>query len=178
MELKAEGALLYIIGKTYPELGGSEYYKLNNTLGNSVPQVRAKKAQKTFKAVIKAIKEGTVKACHDLSEGGLAVATSEMALAADLGATLNLKAVPAESVERDDFLLFAESNSRFLIEVNPKDKEAFEAIMKGIDCAQIGTVTKNPQLKIAGLKVKTIVDASVSELRKAWKRTLSTEAQA
>jgi phosphoribosylformylglycinamidine synthase len=100
MELKTEGNLLYIVGKTYAELGGSEYYKLNGALGNSVPQVRCKQAQKTFKAVIKAIKEGTIKACHDLSEGGLAVAAAEMALASDLGATLNLQNVPAEGVER------------------------------------------------------------------------------
>jgi phosphoribosylformylglycinamidine synthase len=178
MEFKAEGDLLYVVGKTYPELGGSEYYKLSGYLGNSVPQVRTQDAAKTFKAVTQAISEGTVKACHDLSEGGLAVAVAEMALAAELGANLNLQNVPAEGIERDDFLLFSESNSRFIVEVNAKDQEAFEAAMKDTTFAQIGTVTKNPQLTITGQKGSIIVDASVSELREAWKRTLSTEAQA
>ncbi len=84
MDLKAPGNLLYIVGKTYPELGGSEYYKLKGYLGKSVPKVRATKARKTFKALTKAIEKGLVKSCHDLSEGGLAVAASEMALASSL----------------------------------------------------------------------------------------------
>ncbi len=178
MELKTEGNLLYIVGKTYPELGGSEYYKLHGALGNSVPQVRTEQAAKTFQAVTKAISEGTVKACHDLSEGGLAVAVAEMALATELGVKLDLQKVPAEGVDRDDFLLFSESNSRFIVEVNAKDQEAFEAVMKDASFAQIGTVTQTPQLTITGQKGTTVVDVSVSDLRKAWKRTLSTEAQA
>jgi phosphoribosylformylglycinamidine synthase len=74
MEFKAAGNLLYIAGATYPELGGSEYYKLHGFLGKSVPKVRLTQANKTFKAVKKAIGAGLIKSCHDLSEGGLAVA--------------------------------------------------------------------------------------------------------
>jgi phosphoribosylformylglycinamidine synthase II len=175
MELKAEGDILYVIGRTYPELGGSEYYKLRNCLGTSVPQVRAREAKKTFKALTKAIGQGTVKACHDLSEGGLAIAASEMALATELGAALDLERVPVEGVDRDDFILFSESNSRFLVEVNCKDQQMFEIAMKGALFAQIGTVTKNSQLKIRGLKEAVIVDAPISDLRKAWKHTLNGE---
>ncbi len=176
MDLKAPGNLLYIVGKTYLELGGSEYYKLQGYLGKSVPKVHAAKAKKTFNAITKAISKGTVKACHDLSEGGLAVSASEMAFASNLGLELDLAKVPSNGIKRDDFLLFSESNSRFLVEINPKDKAAFEAVMKGKVCAEIGKVTKNPTLKIKGLKGSTIVDADVAGLRAAWKRTLSEEA--
>jgi phosphoribosylformylglycinamidine synthase len=88
MDLKAPNNLIYIIGQTHNELGGSEYYKLKGHLGASVPKVRGAKAKRTFKAVTKAIDEGLVKSCHDLSEGGLAVAAAEMAFAGDCGLEL------------------------------------------------------------------------------------------
>jgi phosphoribosylformylglycinamidine synthase II len=176
MDLKAPGNLLCIVGKTYCELGGSEYYKLNGHLGKSVPKVGATQARKTYYVMTKAISQGTIKACHDLSEGGLAVAASEMALASRFGVELDLRKVPSDSIERADFLLFSESNSRFLVEVAEKDKTAFEALMKGKAYAEIGKVTKNPRLKIRGLKGSVVVDAPVADLRAAWKRTLSREA--
>jgi phosphoribosylformylglycinamidine synthase II len=176
IDLKVPGNLLYIIGKTYPELGGSEYYKLKGYLGKTVPKVRATKAKKSFKALSKAIEKGLVKSCHDLSEGGLAIAVSEMALASSLGAEIDLKKVPSKEVLRNDLVLFSESNSRFLLEINPKDKADFEKVMKGKSFEEIGKVTKNPQLKINGLDGYIIIEAPVADLRAAWKRTLSTEA--
>lgn len=173
VDLKALGNLLYIIGNTYPELGGSEYYKLQGFLGKTVPKVRAIQAKKTFNAVTKAIDAGLVKACHDLSEGGLAVASAEMALAGGFGAELDLKKVPCDAVERDDFVVFSESNSRFLVEVEEKNREEFEVLMKAAVHAQIGTVIKNPKLIINGLKGTKVVDVTLADLRANWKQTLS-----
>jgi len=176
MDVKAPGDLLYIVGKTYLELGGSEYYKLKGFLGKTVPKVRAAQARKTYYAFTKAIGAGTVRACHDLSEGGLAVAAAEMTLAGGYGAELDLRKVPAEALKRDDFALFSESNSRFLVEVAEKDRDAFETLMKGKACAEIGKVTKNQRLAISGLGRSVVVDASITDLRASWKRTLSSEA--
>jgi len=173
MDLKAPGNLLYIVGKTYNELGGSEYYKLKGFLGKSVPKVHANQAKKIFTALTKAIQKGAIKACHDLSEGGLAIAASEMALASGLGAELNLKKLPCADVKRDDFALFSESNSRFLVEVNPKDKVAFEGFMKGKAFAEIGKVTGDLRLIIKGLKGTIEIDVPVEDLGAAWKQTLS-----
>jgi phosphoribosylformylglycinamidine synthase len=178
MELKAEGNLLYLVGETLNELGGSEYYRLKGYLGASVPKVNGAKAKRVFKAVTAAIDENMVRSCHDLSEGGLAVAASEMAFAGGLGLVLDLRYVIGKDLERNDFILFAESNSRFLIEVHPADKEDFEALMKGKACSQIGVVTKEPKLKITGLTGETIVEASLSELMRSWKRTLNGEVNA
>ncbi len=175
MDLKAEGDLIYIAGKTYNELGGSEYYKLQGYLGASVPKVRGAKAKRTFKAVTKAIDQGMVKACHDLSEGGLAVAAAEMAFAGDLGLEIDLSKVPSKDVDRDDFMLFSESNSRFLIEIAPKAKKDFEALMKDKACALIGKVTNQPKLVVRGMKGIIIVDAQLEVLRRSWKQTLSPE---
>jgi phosphoribosylformylglycinamidine synthase II len=176
MDIKAPGNLLYVVGETFRELGGSEYYKLKGHMGKTVPKVRAAKAKKTFKAVTEAIDLGFVKACHDLSEGGLAVSAAEMALAGGYGVEVDLRKVPCKAVNRNDFVLFSESNSRFLLEVPEKTKADFEAAMKGAVCAEIGKVAKNPQLIIHGLDGAVAVDASLKDLRGSWKETLSREA--
>jgi phosphoribosylformylglycinamidine synthase len=175
MDLKAPDNLLYIVGETFNELGGSEYYKLKGCLGASVPKVKGAKAKRTFKAVTKAIDSGLIKSCHDLSEGGLAVAAAEMAFAGGYGLELDLSKVPGKALERDDFVLFSESNSRFLLEVSQRDRRDFEGLMKGESCAQIGRVTKDKRLVINGLNGKIVVDASLGQLRCSWKKTLGSE---
>ena len=175
MELKAPGNLFYIIGETYNELGGSEYYKLKGFLGANVPKVKGAKAKRTFERLLKLLIEGLVKSCHDLSEGGLAVAAAEMAFASGYGLEIDLCKVPRKEVERNDFALFSESNSRFLIEVAEADKEDFETLIKGKNCALIGKVTKEPKLLIVGLNGKNAIDASLENLRHSWKKTLNQE---
>ena len=173
MDTKAPSDLIYIVGKSFKELGGSEYYRFKGFIGKTVPKVRSKQARKTFKAITKAIDLGLVKACHDLSEGGLAVAAAEMALAGGYGLDLDLKRIPSEPMRRNDFILFSESNSRFLVEVSEKAREDFEAIMKGRIYSEIGKVTKATQLRIYGLNGTMIVDTPLLELLKSWKQTLS-----
>jgi phosphoribosylformylglycinamidine synthase len=173
MDVKDVGDLIYIVGQTYNELGGSEYYKLKGFVGNSVPKVWASQAIKTFKAITKAVDLGLVKACHDLSEGGLGVAAAETTFAGGYGMELHLRKVPAENLNRNDFILFSESNSRFLVEVSQKAKEEFEALLRGVAFAEIGKVTKTPRLCIYGLKDEVVVDASLNDLLASWKRTLS-----
>jgi phosphoribosylformylglycinamidine synthase II len=177
MDLKTPGNLLYIVGETFNELGGSEYYKLKGFLGASVPKVRGAKAKRTFKAVTKAIDEGLVKSCHDLSEGGLAVAAAEMAFAGGYGLEIDLRKVLGKELARNDFVLFSESNSRFLTEVAEADREDFEDLMKGKNCALIGKVTKEQRLLAYGLDGKVAVDASLDALRRNWKITLSPEVE-
>lgn len=175
MDVKASNDLIYIVGRTFYELGGSEYYKLKGFLGKNVPKVRPYHAKKIFDAITKAIDLGLIKACHDLSEGGLAVAVAEMAFAGGYGIELDLRKVPCEPLNRNDFVLFSESNSRFLIEVSEKAREDFENLMDGKVYAEIGKVTKTPRLCINGLNHEVIVDVSLNELLTSWKQTLSNE---
>lgn len=172
VDLKEPGNILYIIGETYPELGGSEYYRLNGYIGNSVPKLHAIRARKIYYNLTKAMREGIIKSCHDLSEGGLGVAAAEMAFASRFGLELDLQKVPAKDVSRNDFLLFSESNSRFLIEIASQDKKLFEKLL-GKYSAQIGRVTKEAKLNITGLNGKTVVDAPLDDLRQSWKQTLN-----
>ena len=175
VDLKAPGNLVYMVGDTYNELGGSEYYRLQGYLGKSVPKLKATKARRTYYNLTKAMGEDIVRSCHDLSEGGLAVAAAEMAFAGGYGLELDLAKVPGKDLVRDDYVLFSESNSRFLIEVAPKNRNLFERFMKK-SCALIGKVTEEPKLVIRGLDGSVAVDASLDELRRRWKKPLSEEA--
>jgi phosphoribosylformylglycinamidine synthase II len=173
MELKQPGNSLYLVGKTYRELGGSHYYQKRGIIGSAVPKVRIEEAKQTMGLVTEAIDKGYLRACHDLSEGGLAVAAAEMAFSSGYGIELNLREVPrAGDVSRNDFVLVSESNSRFLVEVTEKHRDAFEAHMRDAVCAEVGEVKKDDALSVAGLDGKQAIDADLEELRRRWKSTL------
>lgn len=171
VDLKEPGNLVYIVGKTYPELGGSEYYKLKGFVGKTVPKVR-REAKRSMDAIIAAMDAGFVKACHDLSEGGLGVAVAEMAFTGGRGAELYLRKVPRSKVERNDYILFSESNSRFLMEVPQKYRENFENIMKNTSYALIGKVKGENRLVLYDLNDELIADVGLDELQAAWKKAL------
>ncbi len=173
MDVKQPGNIIYIVGQTYPELGASQYYQLKGFIGKTVPKVRVDRARKLVDSIIKAIDSRYVKSCHDLSEGGLAVAASEMSFSSGYGIALHLENVPrTEKMSRNDFLLFSESNSRFLVEVPEKRREDFEALMKGNVYAAIGRVKKDGYLSVYGLNGEKVVDAGLAELRNRWKSAL------
>jgi len=154
-------------------LGGSHYYAVRGAMGNKVPRVNPEKGKKLMEALSAATEKGLVKTCHDLSEGGIGVAAAEMAFAGGLGMIIHLDKVPlGEAVTRNDSILFSESNSRFLVEVAPADKERFEQVMKGIDLAAVGEVTKDDRLEIYGVNGKKIVAAPLAELKEAWQKPL------
>ena len=172
VDLKGPNNLLYLVGKTYPELGGSEYYRMKGFVGRTVPKVKTKQARNTMESITKAIDSRLIKSCHDLSEGGLAVAAAEMAFAGGYGTELFLKKVPrSKDVMRNDYVLFSESNSRFLVEVSEKQREDFEASMKNVDYAVVGKIQGDTRFLVYGLDGKVVVDTSTDELRQAWGST-------
>lgn len=171
MDLKAAGDRLYIVGETAPELGGSEYYHMQGFLGASVPKLDASKTSTAYRRLTAAMDACYVRACHDLSEGGLAVSLAEMAFTGGLGLEVDLAKVPATGKIRDDLLLFSESNGRLLVEVPEADAEAFEKLMKGSTVAHIGTVTAETHLRIKKGK-RTVIDLANEETIRAWKTPL------
>jgi phosphoribosylformylglycinamidine synthase len=173
MDCKQAGNLIYIIGHTRNELGGSHYYAIHGGIGNRVPKVDPGPGKRLMDTLAAAMAKGLVRACHDCSEGGIGVAAAEMAFAGGLGMTINLGKVPlAEPMERDDFVLFSESNTRFLAEVAPADQAAFEKAMAGIACAAIGQVTDNGTFEVYGLKGGRVLRAAAAELKEAWQQPL------
>jgi len=173
VDLKRTGDLIFLVGQTYPELGGSEYYKLKGFIGMDVPKVRKAQAKRIMNSITDAIDARCIKSCHDLSEGGLAVAAAEMAFSSDYGMELNLASVPTyNNIDRNDYILFSESNSRFLVEVPEKRREDFETLMKGSIHAAIGKVIKEKRLSICGVDGKRAIEANLDNLREFWKKTL------
>ena len=173
MDFKKAGNLIYIVGTTYNELGGSEYYKSLGYLGNDAPKVNPKQAKKLMDNLSKATGKRLVKACHDLSEGGLGVAVAEMAFAGNLGATIILKEVPlGDDITRNDYILFSESNSRFLVEVASEDIDDFEKTMGDVPFAYIGEVTSLDSLQVFGLNNDIILRVDIDKLKEAWQKPL------
>jgi len=175
LDLKVPGDPIYLIGVTYPELGASEYFRLKGYIGNEVPRVRVPLARRIMECIIRALDMGFVKACHDLSEGGLGVAIAEMALSSGYGAEIWLSDVKQEGIRRSDFLLFSESNSRFLLEVKREKTHEFEKLLSSMGCpySRIGEVQEEGRLIIHDLHSSDIiVDLGLGELRKAWKEGL------
>ena len=172
MDFKKSGDLIYIVGTTHNELGGSEYLAIHGLTGNSVPKVNPQRGKELMDRLSRATGKGLVEACHDCSEGGIGVAVAEMAFAGGLGAKIRLKSVPlSESITRDDFILFSESNSRFLVEVASENKGEFEEIM-GDGSAVIGEVATSSMLEVYGMDGKKVIKASLNELKEAWQQPL------
>jgi phosphoribosylformylglycinamidine synthase len=173
MDLKEAGNLIYIVGRTYTELGGSEYYRIRGFLGKSVPKVRLKEARRSMRAITRAINKGYIRACHDLSEGGLAVAAAEMSFAGGYGLEIWLRNVPvADDLRRNDHILFSESNSRFLAEVPEKYREAFESTVKGAYHALIGKVRSDGSFIVYGLNGNPVIRTDIEELINSWRKPL------
>ncbi len=173
MDFKQASDLIYLVGTTQNELGGSEYFRLNGFIGNSVPKVSPSQGKRLMERLSLATRKGLVRACHDLSEGGIGVAITEMAFAGGLGALAHLRSVPlGEPIDRDDFVLFSESNSRFLVEVAPEREAEFRETMKGVSLAAIGQVTDSEVLEVYGLDGQRILIKSLDELKEAWQKPL------
>jgi phosphoribosylformylglycinamidine synthase len=170
MDLKEPGNALFLIGSTRNEAAGSHYNLVNGITGGSVPAVETAVAPRIFNALHSAIQQGLVRSCHDLSEGGLAVAVAEAAFAGEVGADLKLGELHSELT--DEVLLFSESTSRFLVEVRPKDAAAFQSSFGDLPVYRIGETVKDQRLRIAGSAGEWVVWAKLADLKEAWQKPL------
>lgn len=171
MDVKRSGSLIYVVGKTFEEFGGSQYFLINNKKGGMVPRLRIPSAKLLFEKLSSAIGKGLVLSAHDCSEGGIGACLAEMLFAGDLGAEVSLKKVPGEnSIKRDDCILFSESNSRFIVEVSPDKKKSFEKEMKNIPIGFMGSATERKKLIVRGLAGSKVIEADIDDLRRSWKK--------
>jgi phosphoribosylformylglycinamidine synthase len=172
MDAKKASNLLFIVGETKNELGGSHYYKINGHIGASIPKLDLKTAPKIAKKISSAIAQGLIVSCHDCSEGGLAVALAEMAFAGGLGIEADLRGLPrSKDCSRVDAQLFSESNSRYIVEVEPENYNAFAKLMLNLPFGQIGKITEEKTLIIKAQDGKNVVESDVDSLKQAWQKT-------
>jgi phosphoribosylformylglycinamidine synthase len=160
MDAKIEGDLVYVIGETLEELGGSEYFAHLGSTGNTVPDLDAEKMKARYGRLTDAIQHDLVASAFPVTHGGLGIALAKIAIAGQLGMELTI--VPGI---RPDYFLFAESLGRFVVTVDPDNKRAFERTI-GTDAVLLGRV-KGTRLRVTAQEL--ILDLPVSELETAYK---------
>ncbi len=168
-DLKAAGDWIYVLGDTREELGGAHLWKvLGQPSKGTVPHVQVGRAQELFHLLYQSIQKGHIRACHDLSEGGLAVAAAEMAFSGNLGMDIDASRLLTSETLSVAGLLFSESPSRFLVEVPDIARQAFETLMRGyFGC--LGRVTRTQALVIRqSSNRRVLIRQPIAALRKAW----------
>ncbi len=195
MDVKKPGDLVYILGTTKDELGGSEYYETKGEIGLNVPKVEAKTAIRLYNVLTQTIEKGLVNSCHGIYKGGLGVALAQISFAAGFGLEINLDKVPADGLNNIDpvrntprglqqsshninhldkgvsngvdKILYSESASRFLVTVSPENKESFEGIMKDNCFKEIGKVRDDEEFVIFA-KGKPEIQENIHKLKESW----------
>ncbi len=163
-DAKSPGDALYLLGRSGGELGGSHLLRAAGlATGNDVPPVDCAANRETMATLHRAVTAGLVRACHDLSEGGLAVAAAEMAFAGGYGMALSVAALPGADEIGTAERLFGEAAGRFLVEVTPDNEESFRATVGDLPAARLGEVNDTGRLVI-----DTVIDADIAALKAAW----------
>ena len=168
MDLKEPGNQLFLVGATTADLGGSHFHLATGQTGGRIPSVDLKLAPLLFDRVHQAIMIGMVRSCHDLSEGGLAVAAAEMAFAGGVGADLDKPCAGP-----DEVCLFSESPTRFLLEVRPHHAEQLSNLFENVPCVEVGHTIKEPRLRIAGSNSEWIVWLPLQQMKDVWQIPLA-----
>ena len=170
-DFKNAGDLVYVLGATHAELGASELAGELGFTSPDVPQVEAVSARRRYKTLHDAMMVGLVSACHDCSDGGLAVALAEMAIGGRLGADIDCDAAPGARGLTDLELLYSESASRLVVTVAPENQAAFETLFAGQPCGLLGTVAASPELTLRRSEAVLCAEPA-EELARAFKATL------
>lgn len=171
LDVKRPGDLVYVIGSTAAELGGSEYYAMLGATGNRVPKVDAGAAIAIYERVAQVTERNLASALHTPALGGLGVGFAKMAMAGRLGMQIDLAKVPTSETCSTLELLFSESNSRFILTAAPADAEAVEAILQGVPFACVGAVDGTNQLSLSAEDAS--IEMPLAELLANYKETLA-----
>lgn len=161
---KSTGDIVFLLGDTKAELGGSELQAVvHGVVEGRPPQLDLDVEKKLLSAVLEAIQSGLVRSAHDLSEGGLAVALAESCISGGIGAKVNVA-----SELRSDFALFSESQSRILLSASPEKAEALEKLLaeRGVPTARIGVV-EGSELNVA-VNGTGVLNKPVEQLKRVW----------
>ena len=166
--LKTPGDLVYLVGITKNELGGSALARYHKVSLTQVPEANML-ALAGFRALYRANQNGLITACHDCSEGGLGVSLGEMCIGGQLGVDIFLESLSiTEACDKDYKILFSESNSRFVVTCKEENKDFLQDIMEGIPCSLIGVVRADKRVLVRGLDGNLVVETCTDSLGRAW----------
>jgi len=167
LDLKTPGDLIYLLGETKPELGGSEFYELLGYVGLSVPQVRPQEFLSYYRLVEEAIKGALLYSCHGVYRGGLLVHLALISLASGLGLDADLSRIaPGLPVHA---ALYAESAGRFLISTPPGHRQKLEDLLQGQPLYFLGEVRPDGKFHLRR-EGQTLIKAPVNKLQQTWQR--------
>ncbi len=173
LDIKSAGDLVYIIGLTKEELGGSEYYGMKGFIGNNVPKVDADQSMTIYNALHSAIKNEILHSVHTPSLGGLAIGLAKISIAGRLGLDIDLSQIPTKEQLNIETLLFSESNGRFIVTLPGDQKSEFEKTMDGLSYSCVGKVKLAPKLTFYDDN-KILCNIGINDLVSTYKKTLST----
>lgn len=168
LDAKMQDDLLYLLGNTFDEMAGSEYFPS----GQNTPSVSVEKNKKLYSALYKSIQKNLIASSISVRHGGLGIALAKKSMGGMLGISVNLKNIPGE-VKNNEIALYSESQGRILISIAPANKTAFEKNMSGIPFAQIGKITKEQVISVKGLEGKEIINLSLEKALKAYRETFA-----
>lgn len=173
-DFKKAGQVIYLLGATRRELGGSEAAEELGLKGGSVPTVDAASALSRYRTVHAMMGQRGLTACHDCSDGGLAVALAEMCLGGRLGCDIDLDQVAVSGAAMNTMeTLYSESASRILVTVKPELAPIMDILGTCQQlCRRLGTVTNDGRMTVRSGS-STILSESVEDLAHAFKKTLA-----
>ena len=162
MHFQKNDSVILMIGDRKDELGGSVYYSLYNELGARVPKPDLDEVKNQIFAVTDCIDQGLFLSCHDIADGGVASAISEMTFGNSIGCNVKI-----ESDLSPDKILFSETGG-FILEILPKNINALKSVFSnyGLDVFEIGTTGGE------SIKINEAVDLAVFNAREAWRNGL------
>ncbi len=177
LDAKVAGDLVYVLGDTHDELGGSEYFKMVGEqqrgkpfVGNRCPVSNPDKNPRLYRSLQKCNEQGVVASAKSVDFGGLGVALAKTAMGGLLGMDVSIDNLPGKW-SRADYALFSESQGRCVVTIDPKNRAKFEELMKGHTFAQVGTVRDDNRF-VVQYNGKTVVDSDVNKTLEPYKATL------
>lgn len=186
MDFKSCGDLIYLLAAGSLGLAGSQYAGLMGWASNVVPTIDMPRAAEMYRKLHEIIKMGWVKSCHDVSDGGTAVAIAESVIGSGLGADIEMSALqragqaffdaaqPHDLLSRTDFYLFAEGPGRLIVTIPPELREEWENMWTGQSCTLIGEVVQSESLTIRndGGEADAVISVQCRDLVLSWKAPL------
>ncbi len=178
LDAKVAGDIVYVLGDTEDELGGSELYAMmgeetrgTKYIGNNCPKVDAKKNAALYVSLQNAIEQRLVASAQSVHKGGIVVALAKTAMGGRLGMDIEIPTHMTWDNLSDQAFLYSESQGRAVVTVAAQNKERFEAAMKGTSCNAIGHTRQNPRFRIAGEDGRCMIDTDVDLMLTQYKST-------
>ena len=170
LEAKQAGDAVYVLGETKNELGGSEYYQMMGYVGRNVPRVEVKAFWPSYLALHGAMEKGLLASCHAVLRGGLGVHLALVAMGGELGMDLSLDTLPGPPGLTPAQKLYSESCGRFIITMDPKNRERVEKHFAALPFRQIGQVTAEGRFRIRAHPDDILMDEDLRKLKDTWEK--------